>query len=353
MKICAKCRTEYPDDMAFCTRCGTTLQSKERICPACGKVLGKDTQQFCPYCGNHLDAKKTNTPDSEENVCPACRHVIYAKNLSKCPYCNHRFDTPITNKVTNVSNKPPLPEVNIKKNYVKMQPLNREEQPTTTPFQSGAQRNECPSCHSVIYAKNIKTCPYCGVSLIEKKSNANNQPSSNANRPLPPEVNIKKNYVKMRPLNSSNDENVTVNKPIDNKTHVNVNKPVSTIVTKESHSDDSERSPGGCLKSALSIIGMLFLVAVSKSCGKVLYHGTTSQQKGIFIGIVIAGIVGSIIPAFVAYKCCKFDNPFNAAMVVVIVEFIVTILSFNGIIPIGSIPIGIILAILLYLFNKK
>ena len=62
MKICNKCKTEYPDDRAFCTRCGTTLQPKERICPACGKALDKDTLQFCPYCGNELASSDTSKP---------------------------------------------------------------------------------------------------------------------------------------------------------------------------------------------------------------------------------------------------------------------------------------------------
>lgn len=94
-------------------------------------------------------------------------------------------------------------------------------------------------------------------------------------------------------------------------------------------------------------------MGLSKACGKILYHGTTGYQKGFFIGVVFAGIVGGIIPALVAYKCCKFDSPSTAVWSIFILQIIVSFLSAYQIVPIGSIPIGIILAILLYLFNKK
>ena len=241
MKICAKCKTEYPDDMAFCTRCGTTLQSKvkEHTCPACGKVLGKDTLQFCPYCGYELASPDIIKPDSNNNVCPACRKVIYAKNLDVCPYCGHELASPVINKTDN------------------------------------------------------------------------------------------------------------------NKTYVTVNKPATTDL-KNSNSDDSEKSSGGgFLKNALTIIGIIILMGFGKACGRILYRGTTGYQKGFLIGAVFAGIVGGIIPAFVAYKCCKFDNPSTAVWIIFIFQIIVSILSAYQIVPLGSIPIGIILAILLYLFNKK
>ena len=67
MKICDKCQTEYPDDMAFCSHCGTPLQPKvqEVICPACGKVLGKEKLQFCPYCGQKLNSSETIKSDTD------------------------------------------------------------------------------------------------------------------------------------------------------------------------------------------------------------------------------------------------------------------------------------------------
>ncbi len=65
MKICNKCQTEYPDDMAFCSRCGIPLRSKvqEAACPACGKLLGKEALQFCPYCGQKLNSSKAGRQD--------------------------------------------------------------------------------------------------------------------------------------------------------------------------------------------------------------------------------------------------------------------------------------------------
>lgn len=353
MKMCAKCHAEYPDDMAFCSYCGTPLQPKieERVCPACGKTVHADNLRFCPYCGYSFTSLETKKPSNT---------------------------------------KPPLPpDVNIKKNYVKMQPLNQEKKPTKTPLQANAQRNVCPSCKSVIYAKNLNTCPYCdakldfsktpppvtnakpkinqplqgnvcpacgkiihanninscpycGKSLKENSMGNSNQASLNVNNPLPSNVNIKKNYVKMQPLNQEN-------KPSINE----ANKSVSTTESNESNSGNSESSSGGFLKSALTIIGVIFLMGFSKACGRILYHGTTGSQKGFFIGVVFAGIVGGIIPAIVANKYCKFDNPSTAVWLIFILQIIVSFLSAYQIVPIGSIPIGIILAILLYLFNKK
>ncbi len=172
MKVCAKCQAEYPDDMAFCSYCGTPLQ-----------------------------------PKIQENVCPACGKVVHAQNLRFCPYCGYNFNSLETKKNSNT--KPPLPpQASIKKNYVKMQPLNQEKKPDPTPLQSDVPRNICPSCKSVIYAKNLNSCPYCGKSLNGGSSNINNHTPVSVTKPLPPDVNIKKNYVKMQPLthadNSSN-----------------------------------------------------------------------------------------------------------------------------------------------------
>ncbi len=70
MRICNKCRIEYPDEMAFCSRCGTPLQSKaqKNVCPACGKVLGKDKLQFCPYCGHKFDSSETKNQTANKPV---------------------------------------------------------------------------------------------------------------------------------------------------------------------------------------------------------------------------------------------------------------------------------------------
>lgn len=229
MKICTKCKKEYTDDMAFCPYCGISLQPKieERVCPACGKAVLADNVRFCPYCGHSFTSPETNTPNSTKIPLP--------------------------------------PSVNIKKNYVKMQPLNQEKKPDTTPLESDVPRSICPSCKSVIYAKNLNTCPYCGEKLGSSKtadpdtlaihtkskdnkddqtvqgivcpgchltihtknlqkcpycgkslnggsSNNNNHTSGSVTKALPPDVNIKKNYVKMQPLahadNSSNTNSI-------------------------------------------------------------------------------------------------------------------------------------------------
>lgn len=207
-----------------------------------------------------------------------------------------------------------------------------------TPLQPKIEERVCPACGKTVHADNLRFCPYCGYSFtsLETKKPSNTKP------PLPPDVNIKKNYVKMQPLNQEN-------KPSINE----ANKSVSTTESNESNSGNSESSSGGFLKSALTIIGVIFLMGFSKACGRILYHGTTGSQKGFFIGVVFAGIVGGIIPAIVANKYCKFDNPSTAVWLIFILQIIVSFLSAYQIVPIGSIPIGIILAILLYLFNKK
>lgn len=259
MKFCNKCHTEYPDDMVFCTRCGITLQSKtqEHVCPACGKVLGKDTLQFCPYCGYELTSPNTSKIDSDNKVCPSCGKVIYAKNLDVCPYCDNKLSV----KATNVK-KPILPEVNIKKNYVKMQPLNQEKSPTTTPLESNVQGNVCPACGKVIHAKNINSCPYCGRSLNDRSCSYNNQTPASVKKPLPPEANIKKNYVKMQPLNHT-----------DNEKNANI-----TSNDKNNEKEVKEKSGsilGTIVELVLLIVGTLF----AKSCAHALirssYRGPT------------------------------------------------------------------------------
>ena len=288
MKECVKCKKEYPDDMVFCSYCGITLQPKiqESVCPACGKVVHADNLRFCPYCGEKIEFSKT------ANI------TINAK--------------PIDNGNNHL-----------------------------------AQGNVCPACGKLIHAKNLNSCPYCGGSLKDNSMNNNDQALVNTNKPLESSVNIKKNYVKMQPLNQE------TNPSTNEASKSDVNKSVSTTESNESSSGNSESSSGGFLKTTLTIIGVVFLMGFSKACGKILYHGTTGYQKGFFIGVVFAGIVGGIIPALVAYKCCKFDNPSTAVWSIFILQIIVSFLSAYQIVPIGSIPIGIILAILLYLFNKK
>ena len=179
-----------------------------------------------------------------------------------------------------------------------------------TQLQPKAQEYSCPTCGKILGKIIPHFCPYCGQELA---SNNTSYTSSHAN-----------------------------------------NKPINTTVSDNSNSDESEKStPGSILKSVLSFIGLIFLWVLAKACGRGLVRGTTPQQKGFFIGALFAGIVSGIIPAFVAYKYCKFDNPFNAVCVIFILQIILSFLSANQIIPLGSIPIGVILAILLYLFNKK
>ena len=364
MKICTKCKKEYPDDMVFCSYCGISLQPKieERVCSACGKVVHADNLRFCPYCGHSFTSPspKTNAPNStkiplppsvnikknyvkmqplnqekksattplesdvQRNVCPSCHSVIYAKNLSSCPYCGEKID--FSNKANTTINAKPRDNGN----------------------NHSTQESVCPSCGKLIHAKNLNSCPYCGKSLKDNSMDNNGQPTVNANKPLPPTVNIKKNYVKMQPLNQEE-------KPSTNETSKSVtNKPTNTVDSDNTNSTGSKtKSIGSLLMSFLSIVGFLLVLALSKACGRALVRDTTPQQKGFFIGAALAGVVSGIIPAFVAYKYCKFDNPFNAVWAIFILQIIISFLCANGIIPLGSIPIGIILAILLYLFNKK
>ena len=128
MKTCPKCRTTYDDKFEFCHHCGLRLQNDAVL-------------TFCPYCGNKLEIWG--------EFCPYCGKSLEDKSLS------NNEQKPVNN-----INKPLLPEVNIKKNYVKMQPL----------------------------------------TFANKESNAGN--SSNLNTTQT--GNVKKNYVKMQPLDNSN-----------------------------------------------------------------------------------------------------------------------------------------------------
>ena len=290
MKICVKCQAEYPDDMVYCSYCGISLQ-----------------------------------PKIEERVCPACGKTVHADNLRFCPYCAHSFTSSETKKTSN--EKPPLPpDINIKKNYVKMQPLNQEKKPDTTPLPSNTPRNVCPSCKSVIYAKNLKTCPYCdaeldfsktqppvtnvkptihqpaqgnicpacgkvihaknvnscpycGKSLIAGISNTNNQLPSNTSRPLPSDVNIKKNYVKMQPLNQDGKTNTneTINKSLNN---MDSDKNSSENTEGESNSQGSFSTFIVCCVLSLVINGFIFSFLINAICScAVLFSGWNLIKK--------------------------------------------------------------------------
>ena len=95
MKICLNCKLEYEDKYAFCHKCGSKLQEKivYIFCPYCGKRF-ETQEEYCPYCGQCL--KDESLIDNKQN--------------------------PI-----HISKKPYSPEVNVKKNYVKMQPLSHTD----------------------------------------------------------------------------------------------------------------------------------------------------------------------------------------------------------------------------------
>lgn len=107
VKYCPKCNLQYEDKFAFCHHCGSELHKKiEQIfCPYCGKRIETDGE-FCPYCGNLLF--DTVPVKDIKNAA--------SSTLVEKPVNIHRQE--------NV-NKTVLPEVNIKKNYVKMVPLQK------------------------------------------------------------------------------------------------------------------------------------------------------------------------------------------------------------------------------------
>lgn len=58
MKICPKCKTQYPDDVNFCNECGSQLMRplvQKNMCPSCFSEL-KDGVKFCGNCGAKIDA---------------------------------------------------------------------------------------------------------------------------------------------------------------------------------------------------------------------------------------------------------------------------------------------------------
>lgn len=103
MKICPNCQLECEDKFAFCHHCGSKLEEKieQFFCPYCGNRIETDGE-FCPYCGNSLD--ETSSPISGDIAKP-----------------------PVTIQKQKDSKENILPEVNFKKEYVKMAPLQRSD----------------------------------------------------------------------------------------------------------------------------------------------------------------------------------------------------------------------------------
>lgn len=106
MKFCPICNIEYEDKFAFCNKCGCKLQEKieQSFCPYCGKKVETDGE-FCPYCGNSLSDTPSVKTTSDGSP---------SRNITAKPVVIHRQETV-------------LPEVKIKKNYVKMAPLHVDE----------------------------------------------------------------------------------------------------------------------------------------------------------------------------------------------------------------------------------
>ena len=82
MKICVKCKTEYPDDMTFCSYCGTPLQTKAQdfVCQACGKVIHADNLRFCPYCGQRFDSSGATKSNIHVDIRPAINKPLSTTN---------------------------------------------------------------------------------------------------------------------------------------------------------------------------------------------------------------------------------------------------------------------------------
>ena len=57
MKICPQCKNEYEDKFGFCPKCGYQLKNKKKCCSSCGKAIKTDGD-FCPYCGKSLQSNK-------------------------------------------------------------------------------------------------------------------------------------------------------------------------------------------------------------------------------------------------------------------------------------------------------
>lgn len=108
MKYCPKCNLEFEDKFAFCHQCGSGLQKRiEQIfCPYCGKRIEMGGE-FCPYCGKSL-----------LDMAPV-RDTI--KNTTSSTVAGK----PVNIQRPKKANETVLPEVKIKKNYVKMAPLQK------------------------------------------------------------------------------------------------------------------------------------------------------------------------------------------------------------------------------------
>lgn len=82
MKVCIKCKAEYPDDMAFCSYCGIPLQAKaqEHVCPTCGKVMRGENLYFCPYCGQRFNALKITKSEAYVDIKPVINAPLNTTN---------------------------------------------------------------------------------------------------------------------------------------------------------------------------------------------------------------------------------------------------------------------------------
>ena len=104
MKICPKCSVEYEDKYSFCHHCGSKLQEKveQNYCPYCGNKVETDGE-FCPFCGNSLEKMVSSISNNVDRTSVIIKRQENTKETV-------------------------LPEVNIKKNYVKMTPLQGSEE---------------------------------------------------------------------------------------------------------------------------------------------------------------------------------------------------------------------------------
>lgn len=137
MKSCPKCQTKYDDKFEFCHHCGQRLQN----------IVEKT---FCPYCGNKLDV--------QGEYCPFCGKSLIDENL------NNKKPKPAQN-----IKKPSVPELNIKKNYVKMRPLDADNDNKLswkeTFFQGGLMTYIIYCVLSVVICGSIYNLVICNICM--------------------------------------------------------------------------------------------------------------------------------------------------------------------------------------------
>lgn len=148
MKICSKCQLKYDEKFTFCQKCGNKLEISEEkpVCTNCGKEIDTDGE-FCPYCGTIVVIKKVSDNQQHKTIQDTSEHYRHYTNVnaevmaSAIAQKNGRNETNtfsqqtnrnksvstnemvLGKKLENSSDKPVLLDYNIKKNYVKMQPL--------------------------------------------------------------------------------------------------------------------------------------------------------------------------------------------------------------------------------------